>query len=256
MLINREKIIATVINRKLDVSQIKLEEIEAAEFKYIRGSLKEDLYEAIVDDPFDTDPDFTTGFVDTSVKEVELIYSSGLTANAKAITGISNTEEAVFTLVDHGFTTSDVIYIAGTGAVTSATIPVSIEELNRLLQYNKMQVTKVTDDTFKLTSNLVNDYLKAPLAYYAVGLAFNKIYVEVSDRGIIFLDTDKTTNVDSKTRNDIRADIFQIADALMGKARDYIYEQDYDDYDGMLDDESNYENTVKRVGQDKRVTHF
>jgi len=254
MLINREKIIATVINRKLKVSQIKLEEIEAAEFKYIRGSLKEDLYEAIVVDPFDDDPDFTTGFVNTS--EVQETYSTGLTADGTAITGISKASEAVFTLVGHGFTTADIVYIAGTGAVTSGATPVSIDDLNRLLQYNKMQVTTVTVDTFKLTSNLVNDYLKAPLAYYAVGLAFNKIYVEVSDRGIKFLDTDKTTNVDSKTRNDIRADIFQIADALMGKARDYIYEQDYDDYDGTLDDEDNYENTVKRVGQNKRVTHF
>ena len=254
MLINREKIIATVINRKLDASQIKLEEIEAAEFKYIRGSLKEDLYEAIVSDPFDTDPDFTTGLVDTS--EVQETYSSGLTANGTAITVISKADEAVFTIEGHGFTTADIVYIAGTGAVTSATPAVNINDLNRLLQYNKMKVTTVTVDTFKLTSNLVNDYLKAPLAYYTVGLAFNKIYVEVSDRGIKFLDTDKTTNVDSKTRNDIRADIFQIADALMGRARDYIYEQDYDDYDGTLDDESNYEELVKRVGQDKRTTHF
>jgi len=252
MLINREKVIATVINRKLDVSQLKLEEIEAAEFKYIRGSLKEDLYEAIVTDPFDTDPDFTTGLVDTS--EIQETYSEGLTADGTAITGISKADEAVFTLESHGFTTADIIYIAGTGAKTSGSA--NIDELNRLLQYNKMKVTKVTDDTFKLTSNLVNDYLKAPLAYYAVGLAFNKIYVEVSDRGVKFLNTDQTTNVDSKTRNDIRADIFQIADALMGKARDYIYEQDYDDYEGTLDDEDDYESLVKREGIKKRVTHF
>ena len=253
-LINREKIIATVINRSLDASQIKLEEIEAAEFKYIRGSLEEDLYEAIVADPFDDDPKFTTGFVDTS--EVQETYSTGLTADGTAITGISKASAAVFTLVGHGFTTADIVYIAGTGAKTADAKPSNIDDLNRLLQYNKMQVTTVTVDTFKLTSNLVNDYLKAPLAYYAVGLAFNKIYVEISDRGIKFIDTDKTTNVDNKVRNDVRADIFQIADALMGKARDYIYEQDYDDYDGTLDDEDNYENTVKRVGQDKRTTHF
>ena len=119
-----------------------------------------------------------------------------------------------------------------------------------------MKVTKVTDDTFKLTSNLVNDYLKAPLAYYAVGLAFNKIYVEVSDRGVKFINTDQTTNVDSKTRNDVRADIFQIADALMGKARDYIYEQGFDDYGGIKDDENKYEEVVLREGIKKRVTHF
>lgn len=252
MLINREKVIATVINRKLDVSQLKLEEIEAAEFKYIRGSLKEDLYEAIVADPFDDDPDFTTGYVDTS--EVQETYSSGLTVDGTEITGISKASTAVFTLSSHGFTTADIVYIAGTGAKTSGSA--NIDELNRLLQYNKMKVTKVTDDTFNLTSNLVNDYLKAPLAYYAVGLAFNKIYVEVSDRGVKFLNTDQTTNVDSKTRNDIRADIFQIADALMGKARDYIYEQDYDDYEGTLDDEDDYESLVKREGIKKRVTHF
>ncbi len=253
-LINREKVITTVINRSLDLSQIKLEEIEAAEFKYIRGSLKEDLYEAIVADPFDTDPDFTTGLIDTSVKEVELIYSSGLTANGTAITGISNATEAVFTLAGHGFSTDDVIYIAGTGAKTSGTD--DIIELNRLLQYNKLKVTKIDTDTFKLTSNLVNDYLKAPLAYYTVGLAFNKIYVEVSDRGVVHLSTDNTTTIDNKTRNDIRTDIFQIADALMGKARDYIYEQDFDDFDGAQDDEDDYLNLIQREGQDKRVTHF
>lgn len=251
-LINREKIITTVINRKLDVSQIKLEEIEAAEFKYIRGSLKEDLYESIVDDPFNTDPDFTTGKVDTS--EVQETYSTGLTADGTAITGISKAAEAIFTVEGHGFSTGDVIYIAGTGAKTTG--GANIDDLNRLLQYNKLKVTKIDTNTFNLTSNLVNDYLKAPLAYYAVGLAFNKIYVEVSDRGIKFLDTDKTTNVDSKTRNDIRADIFQIADALMGKARDYIYEQDYDDFGGTEDDEDDYEYNVMRKGQDKRTTHF
>jgi len=252
MLINREKVISTVINRKLDVSQLKLEEIEAAEFKYIRGSLKEDLYEAIVADPFDDDPDFTTGYVDTS--EVQETYSSGLTADGKAITGISKASTAVFTLATHGFTTADIVYIAGTGAKTTGSA--NIDELNRLLQYNKMKVTKLTADTFNLTSNLINDYLKAPLAYYAVGLAFNKIYVEVSDRGVKFLNTDQTTNVDSKTRNDIRTDIFQIADALMGKARDYIYEQDFDDYDGTKDDEDDYEEVVLRKGILKRTTHF
>ena len=252
MLINREKVITTVINRHLDISQLKLEEIEAAEFKYIRGSLKEDLYEAIVDDQFSTDPDFTTGYVDTS--EVQETYSSGLTANGTAITGISKASTAVFTLASHGFTTADIIYLAGTGAITSGSA--NIDELNRLLQYNKMKVTKLTDSTFNLTSNLVNDYLKAPLAYYAVGLAFNKIYVEVSDRGVRFLNTDQTTNVDSKTRNDIRTDIFQIADALMGKAIDYIYEQEYDDYDGALGDESKYEEVVLREGIKKRTTHF
>ncbi len=254
MLINREKVIATVINRKLDVSQLKLEEIEAAEFKYIRGSLKEDLYEAIVADPFSTDPDFTTGSVNTS--EIQDTYSTGLTANGTAITGISKADETIFTLVGHGFTTADIVYIAGTGAKTSATPAVNIDELNRLLQYNKMSVTKLTTDTFSLTSNLVNDYLKAPLAYYAVGLAFNKIYVEVSDRGIVHLNTNGTTNVDSKTRNDIRTDIFQIADALMGKARDYIYEQDFEDYDGAKDDEKEYEEVVLRKGIPKRTTHF
>jgi len=253
MLINREKIIATVINRTLDVSQLKLEEIEAAEFKYIRGSLKEDLYEAIVDDPFSADPDFTTGLVNTS--EVQETYSEGLTVNGTAITGISKADETVFTVVGHGFLTDDIVYIAGTGAVSS-TPAVDIDDLNRLLQYNKMKVTKVDTDTFTLTSNLVNNYLKAPLAYYAVGLAFNKIYVEVSDRGIVHLNTDNTTHVDSKTRNDIRGDIFQIADALMGKARDYIYEQDFDDYDGALDDEGDYEDLVMRKGQNRRVTHF
>jgi len=253
-LINREKVITTVITRNLNIEQIKVSEIEAAEFKYIRGSLKEDLYEAIVADPFSTDPDFTTGLVDTSVEEVELTYSTGLTANATAITGISNATEAVFTLVDHGFSTDDVIYIAGTGAKTSG--GASIPEFNRMLQYNKFKVTKVTADTFKLTSNLVNDYLKPALAYYVVGLAFNKIYVEISDRGIKHLDVDHTTTVDSKTRTEIRADIFQIADALMGKARDYIYEQDYDDYDGSEDDEDEYESLVMRKGETKRVTHF
>ena len=233
---------------------MKLEEIEAAEFKYISAYLKEDLYEAIVAYPFYTDPDFTTGLIDTSVKEVELFYSSGLTANGTAITGISNVTEAVFTLAGHGFSTDDVIYIAGTGAKTSGGD--DIIELNRLLQYNKLKVTIIDTNTFKLTSNLVNDYLKAPLAYYTVGLAFNKIYVEVSDRGIVHVITDKTTTVDNKTRNDIRTDIFQIADALMGKARDYIYEQDFDDFDGALDDEDDYLNIIQREGQNKRVTHF
>ena len=253
-LINREKVSTTVIYRNLDIEQIKLDEIEAAEFIYIRGSLKEDLYEAIVADPFSTDPDFTTGLVDTSVKEVELTYSSGLTANGAAITGISNAEEAIFTLVGHGFSTDDVIYIAGTGAKTSG--GASIPEFNKMLQYNKFAVTKVSNDTFKLTSNLVNDYLKPALAYYTVGLAFNKIYVEISDRGIKHLDVDHTTTVDSRIRTEMRADIFQIADALMGKARDYIYEQDFDDYDGTLDDEVDYESLVMRKGEQKRVTHF
>ena len=251
-LINREKVIATVINRSLDVSQIKLDEIEAAEFKYIRGSLKEDLYEAILDDPFSTDPDFTTGLVDTS--EIQETYSSGLTANGTAITGISEASEAVFTVNTHGFSTGDIIYIAGNGAKTSASV--NIPDLNRLLQYNKFKVTKVDDNTFKLTSNIVNDYIKPALAYYTVGLAFNKIYVEISDRGLVFLETDHATNVDQKVRNDIKADILQIADALMGKAHDYIYEQDYDDYKGSKDDEDEYESTVMRKGQDKRVTHF
>ena len=251
-LINREKVITTVINRSLDVSQIKMDEIEAAEFRYIRGSLKEDLYEAIVADPFSTDPDFTTGLVDTS--EVQETYSSGLTADGTAIAGISNAGEAVFTITSHGFSTADVIYIAGTGAKTSGNV--NIPDLNRVLQYNKFKVTKVDDNTFKLTSNIVNDYIKPALAYYTVGLAFNKIYVEISDRGVKFLDVDHATNVDTKVRNEIRADILQIADALMGKAHDYIYEQDYDDYKGSQDDEAEYESLVMRKGQDKRVTHF
>ena len=192
-LINREKVITTVINRNLDIEQIKVDEIEAAEFKYIRGSLKEDLYEAIVASPFSTDPDFTTGIIDTSVDEVELTYSSGLTANGKAITGITNATEAVFTLVDHGFSTGDVIYIAGTGAKTSDGS--KIPEFNKKLQHNKLKVAKITDDTFKLTSNLINDYLKPALAYYTVGLSFNKIYVEISDRGVKHLDADHTTTV-------------------------------------------------------------
>ena len=257
-LINCEKVISTVINRHFDVSQIKLEEIEAAEFKYIRGSLNEDLYEAIVSDPFNDDPDedettsFITEIVNTS--EIQETYSDGLTANGTPITGISKADEAVFTLVGHGFSTDDIVYIAGSGAITQKNA--NIIGLNRLLQYNKMKVTKVDSDTFNLTSNLVNDYLKAPLAYYTVGLAFNKIYVEISDRGVKFLNTDQTTNVDSKTRNDIRGDIFQIADSLMGKARDYIYEQGFDDYDGTKDDEADYEDLIMRKGQDKRVTHF
>ena len=251
-LINREKVISTVINRSLDVSQIKLDEIEAAEFKYIRSSLKEDLYEAILADPFSTDPDFTTDLLDTS--EVQETYSSGLTANGTAITGISKADEAVFTIVGHGFSTDDVIYIAGAGAKTSGSV--NIPDLNRMLQYNKFKVTKITDDTFKLTSNIVNDYIKPALAYYTVGLAFNKIYVEISDRGLKMLEVNNAANIDAKVRDDIRTDIMQIADALMGKAHDYIYEQDYDDYEGSQDDEDEYESTVMRKGQDKRVTHF
>lgn len=253
-LINREKVITTVINRNLDIEQIKVDEIEAAEFKYIRGSLKEDLYEAIVASPFSTDPDFTTGIVNTLVKEVELIYSSGLTANSKKITGITNAAEAVFTIDGHGFSTGDVIYIAGAGAKTldGSKIP----ELNKTLQHNKLEVTKVDVDTFKLTSNLVNDYLKPALAYYTVGMVFNKIYVEISDRGVKYLDVDHATTVDPKVRSETRADIFQIADALMGKALDYIHEQNFDDYKGSGDDEDEYESLVMRKGQDKRVTHF
>ena len=42
----------------------------------------------------------------------------------------------------------------------------------------------------------------------------------------------------------------------MGKARDYIYEQDFEDFDGAQDDEDDYLNLIQREGQDKRVTHF
>ena len=42
----------------------------------------------------------------------------------------------------------------------------------------------------------------------------------------------------------------------MGKARDCIYEQGFDDYGGTKDDENKYEEVVLREGIKKRTTHF
>jgi len=250
LLISREKIVSLVASRKLDPEQIKTSEIRAAQFRYIRGALKEDLYEQIIDDQWSTDPDFTISGLDTNYLEED--YSEGLIVQKiggakQGISGISRVASAVITISAHGYSNGDLITISGTSGN---------EAWDRILLHNTFKITEKEDDTFELTTNIVNQYLKEPLAYYVFALAFYRILAEASEKGIQVLQIERGETPDADIRKQYQESLVKTADSLMGEAVNYIEEQDYDEYEGSEGDEDDYTNRVMTKGNEGREVYI
>lgn len=236
----------------MEENQIRNSEILAVQFSRLRSSLKEDLYEQIIANKFSIDPNFTTAINFSSVKTA---YASGLTiigGGNKAITVI-NYATGNITATAHGLSTDDEIYING---IAKDSTGEEIEELDRKLQYNEFKVTKIDDNIITLTSNIVNDYLKEPLAFYVLYEIFDRIWVELSDRGIVQLQTERTQYVDKTTRSAYKESLMNIADNLMAIALNYIREQNYENYIGTEENEEEYLARLRNLGTRKRVNTF
>ena len=253
-LIDQKKVIALAANSQLKAHQIRLDEIEATQFEQIRKALGEDLYDEIIADKFSTETgaDFT---IDISSFDILTAYSTGLSiigGGNKAITVINYTNGQI-TAVAHGLSTDDEIYIDGVAKDANGN---DIDELNKKLQYNEFKVTKVDNDIITLTSNIVNDYLKPPLAFYVFHKCFDRIWVELSDRGAGLLNTEGFSTVSKATRKSYKENLIKTADSLLANAIDYIYKQEYTNYGGYEGDEEEYLETVKALGNKIRTNRF
>ena len=212
--------------------------------------MKEDLYEQIVNDPWSADPDFTIDGVGTS--DIINDYKQGLSVikeggEKQAITAISKASSAVLSVEGHGYADGDLITILGESGD---------DEWDRLFLYNQFKVAEKETDTFELLTNVVNQYLKEPLAYYAFALGFYRIMAEASEMGIHILAIDKGQTPDTDVREQYLKSLYKTADTLMGEAVDYIQEQSYTEYEGTEGDEQYYTERVMMKGNTARITHI
>jgi hypothetical protein len=246
MFITKEQVIALAIKRTFSDGLLNNSDLVAAEQKYIKPILTDDLYDAVLASPvtYEVDKVDTSGMLTA--------YTTGLTANSVAITGISLADPAVFTKATHGFLTGQEILIEGTLS----------DDWDALLSGKYFVCEKIDASTFRLLKTLVSEYIKPALAYYIKYDIFNELFVEFSERGVYNLEAKNAQIISNQTRNEARNDVYNKAQTLSRILKEYIELQVenavaiYQDYYDSAETDSVHSDLVTWGGKAKRANHF
>jgi hypothetical protein len=253
MIVTQKKIIQTAINRPFQESNLKTTDIEAAEWKHLRGSIGADLFDYIIDNPFATALLIDLDFSETLQKYENGLYVKKHGADELMITGINNADGPTFTAPSHWFTDDDIVYIFG---IARDSKQKDIDEMNNALTYLKFKIKDADTNTFKLSSNVINKYLVAPLCYYSVYIAFERIITELGDNGLKKILPDGMQIADREAVKEYREAFANIGDILLSKGIDYIRDLDLDDDDLTDADQSDLLSKPMLYGVKRRDNHW
>jgi len=249
-LISRQEIIMIAIKRNFDYHLINFQDINAAEFNYIKEILTEDLYNNVIDNP----DDYLIDSVDTS-GIVKSYISGDLSVNGTAITSITIADPAVFTLNSHGFENEQEVRIEKKDGKNDSA-------WSDLLADQVFVISDKAANTFQLKTSLQTKYIKPCLAYFVVYDIFNQLFVELSERGVYNLTANNAQVVSNQTRTEARNDYYRQAQSLARILKKYVEDQVedevavYQDYYDSTKLSVVSSHLVDYAGESKRSNHI